>query len=551
MKKSSLAFSLIELSIVLIIIGFLVSAITGGVSLIESSKVSSVISKTTQWSQAMLTFKEKYFALPGDMSETEAQNRFGATDAQSNAVTGGNSDGLIGNISPTEEESVDFFHHLSLSGIIDQYYNGSAPSSESAITIGTQYPATKFGNDTYYYVRSDNIAYRYTRSNRIVLRSKSSGNTVINASIAYKIDNKKDDGKPFTGKIIAGDSSSLGLASSNHYPRNIFINKAFASTTSCATEGALNSLNSEEELKAATYNTSDTTAKCAILISIGYAPNKFNTSLPSSEGGSQGIAPSEASYYVTGSWSGTSSGVLSDGTTITGSCDTDAGYLSGTASLTWEDESWTTNSSCLSSSSACSAETDETYSISWSNTSMGQVADNSGLSCPSGYSGTPTRTCANSSGSPVWGTPTGCTRIQCSGASGSNITWASTNTPISGSTTVSGTCDSGYTGSPSRTCSLSGSTGVWGSVSGSCILPASCTSTTESWTCYGLGNSCSSTFSATSSGNYATAACAYCSNSNFNRKRKKYCSNGSWINIPGSSMSSCWTNTDGSSGCNP
>lgn len=51
-----LGFSLIELSIVLIIIGLLVAGITGGASLIESAKIRNFITTTREWQNHVYTF---------------------------------------------------------------------------------------------------------------------------------------------------------------------------------------------------------------------------------------------------------------------------------------------------------------------------------------------------------------------------------------------------------------------------------------------------------------------------------------------------------------
>ena len=61
------AFSLIELSIVLIIIGLLVAGVTGGKSLIESAKTRALINELNGWKQAVYTFYASKGRLPGDI----------------------------------------------------------------------------------------------------------------------------------------------------------------------------------------------------------------------------------------------------------------------------------------------------------------------------------------------------------------------------------------------------------------------------------------------------------------------------------------------------
>ena len=69
------AFSLVELSIVLVILGLLVGGILSGQSLIRAAQLRSVTADYTRFVTAVNTFRDKYFALPGDM--TNAQSVWG------------------------------------------------------------------------------------------------------------------------------------------------------------------------------------------------------------------------------------------------------------------------------------------------------------------------------------------------------------------------------------------------------------------------------------------------------------------------------------------
>ena len=62
------AFSLIELSIVLIIIGLLVAGITGGQSLIKSAKIRAFMNELNGYKQAVSSFYVAKDRLPGDLN---------------------------------------------------------------------------------------------------------------------------------------------------------------------------------------------------------------------------------------------------------------------------------------------------------------------------------------------------------------------------------------------------------------------------------------------------------------------------------------------------
>ena len=59
-------FTLVELSIVLVIIGLLIGGILVAQSMIDTARVSSTVSKLSQFDTAIANFQTKYNSLPGD-----------------------------------------------------------------------------------------------------------------------------------------------------------------------------------------------------------------------------------------------------------------------------------------------------------------------------------------------------------------------------------------------------------------------------------------------------------------------------------------------------
>src|SRR6202011_3322528 len=71
-------FTLIELSIVLVIIGLIVGGILVGQDLIKAAEVRAQISQIDKYNSAVNTFRAKFQSIPGDMAVATA-NQFGFT----------------------------------------------------------------------------------------------------------------------------------------------------------------------------------------------------------------------------------------------------------------------------------------------------------------------------------------------------------------------------------------------------------------------------------------------------------------------------------------
>src|ERR1035441_6872478 len=71
-ERKNLGFTLIELSIVLVIIGLIVGGVLVGQDLIRAAEVRATISQIEKYNTAVNTFRGKFNALPGDMNLTTA-----------------------------------------------------------------------------------------------------------------------------------------------------------------------------------------------------------------------------------------------------------------------------------------------------------------------------------------------------------------------------------------------------------------------------------------------------------------------------------------------
>ncbi|MBR2141449.1 MAG: prepilin-type N-terminal cleavage/methylation domain-containing protein [Rickettsiales bacterium] len=182
MRKNNKGFSLIELSIVLIIMGLLIAGVSSGASLIKSAQLRSVATEVSSYRTAYNTYYAQFGKVPG------------ADDSSDPTVI-----------------SSGAWSALSDEGIIDK-----KPTVVTEEGSNKEYVDSKFGKSSRWYLKNAGTSFTvsdFASMNVLILSGEidfSKG--VLTASEAGQIDDKVDDGKANQG-IVRGVKYAESTAS--------------------------------------------------------------------------------------------------------------------------------------------------------------------------------------------------------------------------------------------------------------------------------------------------------------------------------------------------
>lgn len=241
-------FSLVELSIVLVILGLLTGGILTGRALIHAAELRKVTREAENFRSAVFAFRDKYIAWPGDL--TNATGFWGKDTAYCNGAAGtagspgtcnGDGNGLLSMLYDAGEPRY-FWQHLANAGLIEGTYTLPASgglyqsqlsgSAAPASVIGGGWTAVTFPSSL------ATIAMLYPSARDRLLLSLSNGNKtgdtttsfsgigadaygVMLPEDAWNIDQKMDDTKPGTGKVTAARYTDGGTLATQHCTSSI------------------------------------------------------------------------------------------------------------------------------------------------------------------------------------------------------------------------------------------------------------------------------------------------------------------------------------------
>lgn len=139
-------FTLIEMSIVLVIIGLIIGGVLKGQELIASTRLKAMVTQWDAYKGAFGSFQDRYLAIPGDFAGA-------VTDIRATGVAAGNSNGILDAVDATPfatahdvTESLNFWAHLAAANMVSGVTVGTAAGAATAAAAGGLPPSRFAGS---------------------------------------------------------------------------------------------------------------------------------------------------------------------------------------------------------------------------------------------------------------------------------------------------------------------------------------------------------------------------------------------------------------------
>lgn len=229
-RPFSPGFTLVEMAVVLVVLGLMVSGVMIGKNLVRAAELRAVVGETSQFVSAINQFSTKYKYLPGDFPKAETLwgSDAGCPSTPANAspktaTCNGDGEGHI------ESDALNFdadyiqetfraWQHLANAGMNGGIYTGTqGPNDPLDTEIGINVPGSKLTGGGYmlYYAGTLTGAgdffdgdYGHAMLFGAARDSAPTSDPIMNPSEALSLDMKMDDGAPASGQLLTFKSTS-------------------------------------------------------------------------------------------------------------------------------------------------------------------------------------------------------------------------------------------------------------------------------------------------------------------------------------------------------
>jgi len=203
-KTNRQAFSLLELSLVVIIISLLIAGASSGLKIVRKAQIQSTIKEILDYKYAFHEFVILYQAFPGDFDQ--AYEYFAGDDdtiCGQKTDCNGDGDGKIELSQKANSEEFRAWQHLYLTGLVDTAFAGEWNETNSVAEAKLNNANISFKNDDDI---NDNIL---KLGSFISTDGKYSDGGILTTKEAKNIDKKFDDGNSNSGKIIGYNDGNI------------------------------------------------------------------------------------------------------------------------------------------------------------------------------------------------------------------------------------------------------------------------------------------------------------------------------------------------------